>query len=224
MHIPLTPSVVGVVASEAALLEIKDLPLSFGEVRVDKIPSKHRNFRALSEHLREVRGRIILTVRHPEEGGLQILTYARRQRLFLELMPLAHILDVEFRSLNALYEVIQEASRKGVDVMASFHDFKKTPSLEELIRLEKRALEHGVAAMKIATFARDEADIRVLLEFLCLPFTVPKSVMAMGPLGKASRILFGKWSIFNYGSIGKAIVKGQWPALQLQQLLFEDLA
>ena len=50
----------------------------------------------------------------------------------------------------------------------------------------------------------------------------PLSVMGMGPLGKASRLLFARaGSLLNYGYLGEPQVSGQWSALTLKARLEE---
>lgn len=159
----------------------------------------------------------ILTVRHPSEGGAGRLSVAAREKLFLRLLPGAAYVDVELRSFQAMRNVLESA--KGVRVIASFHDFRKTPGSAALRDLSDRAADSGADVLKVATRVTAPKDIARLLELFSVS-RLPVAVMGMGPLGFSSRLLFAACgSVLNYGWLHRPNVPGQWPALELKAML-----
>ncbi len=173
---------------------------------------------------------LIVTVRHPAEGGLDAaLDAPARRRLYERFLPVAAWVDLEVRSLRALAAVAAQARASGGKLIASFHDFQGTPGVRRLRALADRAAATGADVCKIATTTRTPGDLARLLDLLeshggrdGLPLL---AVMGMGPLGKASRLtLAAAGSVLNYGHLGDgAQVPGQWPAARLRERIDEML-
>jgi 3-dehydroquinate dehydratase-1 len=163
--------------------------------------------------------RWILTVRHPLEGGAGDRGAAERGREFLRLLPRAAFVDVELRSLRALRRVLADANDRGIPLIASFHDFRRTPGPEKLRELALRAEDAGAGIFKIATWTSAPRDVaRLLALFEVCP--IPLAVMGMGPLGYSSRLLFAHCgSALNYGWLHRPNVPGQWAAVDLKKML-----
>ncbi len=143
---------------------------------------------------------------------------ARREAL-LELLPAAVLVDVEIRSLRGMKEVLTEARKAGVGVIASFHDFQKTPPTSRLEDLVKQACDAGADGLKIATRADSPADVARLLNLL-ENSPLPLAVMGMGRLGMASRVMLAAaGSVLNYGWLHRPNVTGQWSARELRGIL-----
>ncbi|MEI8310595.1 MAG: type I 3-dehydroquinate dehydratase [Verrucomicrobiota bacterium] len=211
------PPVVGIVDSPTALSEALKLPagsVDFLEWRADCMPSG----------LQIPRSRVpwILTVRHPREGGMRELSVQQRREIFAGLLPAADLLDVELRSFATLAGIIGSARSRQIRLVASFHDFKKTPSSGKLRDLATRARDEGADIFKLATRTETPADVCRLLDlFQSAP--IPLAVMGMGPLGFGSRILFAQCgSVLNYGWLHRPNVPGQWPALELKRILASE--
>lgn len=173
----------------------------------------------LPDPLPNFRCPVLLTARDPAEGGRSALPAAARRALLIDGLPRVALVDIEIRNLNRLSGVVAAAREGQVNVVGSFHDFQKTPSLLRLRDQVRRARDAGAHAVKIATAAQDPSDIARLLDILSTS-PIPASVMAMGPLGMASRLLFASaGSVLNYGWIDRPNVPGQWAALELRRLL-----
>lgn len=101
----------------------------------------------------------------------------------------------------------------------SFHDFAKTPNLPALRKIVRSAVASGADTVKIATYLRGPADLAVLLQ-LQATTKAPLATMGMGPLGRVSRlVLAAAGSRLNYGYLDRPQVPGQWPAVELRDLL-----
>ena len=67
---------------------------------------------------------------------------------------------------------------------------------------------------------RDRRDLRCLLEFQMSETPVPVTAMGMGPAGRFSRlVLSGFGAPLCYGWLGKPQIAGQWPAMELTEML-----
>jgi len=99
--------------------------------------------------------------------------------------------------------------------MVSEHDFTRTPQEDELQLMVEKAIDQGAQIVKIATMANSVADVRRLLNFTEKCET-PIVTIAMGPIGKISRViapLYG--SLFSYGFIKGEVAPGQLPVTRL---------
>jgi 3-dehydroquinate dehydratase-1 len=67
---------------------------------------------------------LIVTVRHPLEGGAGALSAQKRRELFEKFLPHAAFVDVELRSVKELASVLNAARQNGVKIILSHHDFK----------------------------------------------------------------------------------------------------
>jgi 3-dehydroquinate dehydratase-1 len=189
------PSVVGIVDSPEALKAARRLStkeVDFLEWRVD----------FLGTGIVESKIPWIVTARHPAEGGQNAISLSARRKALLELLPSAALVDVEIRSMRGMKEVLSEAQKAGVGVIASFHDFQKTPP-----------------KLKIATRADSPGDVARLLNLLERS-PLPLAVMGMGRLGMASRVMLAAaGSVLNYGWLHRPNVTGQWSARELRSVL-----
>ena len=208
------PNLVGTIHSSKGFAEAKNTFLDAVEVRADVLPG----FPA-AQALAALPHPVILTVRRPDEGGGRPLTDAERRSVYLELLPSVAAVDIEARSVRSLREVREAALSSRRMLIVSYHDFHKTPSLKKLCEVASRAREAGADVVKIAAFLEGPAAAGRLLEAL-EKISGPLSVMGMGPLGRASRLLFAKaGSVLNYGWLGEPFVAGQWSAKEFRSLL-----
>lgn len=216
------PAVVGTVHSPRGLETAAGLRpsdgLGFVEVRADVFAGGTGE---LAEAMSAIRLPVLLTVRHPTEGGEGRLTVARRRALFEALLGPADAVDLELRSLPVMEGVLREVRKRGLLTIVSSHNFRRTPSLRELREVVRRGFAGGADVVKIATWLRGPHDLAVLLQ-LQSSTEQPLATMGMGPLGKVSRLaLAAAGSRLNYGYLDKPRVEGQWPAAQLASLLKE---
>lgn len=206
------PAVVGIVDSVEALRaarRLKARDVDFFEWRAD----------FLGTGIVETKTPWIVTARHPAEGGQNAMSSSARRVALLELLPAATLVDVEVRSLRGMETVLREARNARVGLIASFHDFQKTPSVPRLEDLAKQAADAGADVLKIATRTHSAGDVARLLDLL-EGAPLPLAVMGMGPLGMASRVvLAAAGSVLNYGWLHKPNVTGQWSAKDLRGIL-----
>ena len=131
------------------------------------------------------------------------------------------LVDVEaFREEERTSEEIRKLQSAGVHVIASFHNFDRTPDREELIRRLTRMQEMGADVAKIAVMPQSREDVMTLMEATMEAdhsLDIPVVTMSMGRLGVLSRLagtLTG--SAMTFASVGEASAPGQIPIEQMR--------
>src|SRR5207244_12463841 len=115
-----------------------------------------------------------------------------RRDLLVKFLPRAKFVDVELRSLHELGPVWDEARRRRVGRICSFHDFKRTPEPAVLHKKLLRARKAGADVFKVVTRAEDFRDLLTLFELLWSELASMRlCVLASGIFGLISRLLFG---------------------------------
>lgn len=221
------PLVVGVLPGTAALGEFIALEpeaqrdeCDVVELRLDQLGLTPE---ALLEEVEGLETPLLVTARHPAEGGQGPVEAAGRMALLEPFLQRAALMDVELQSLGELKGLIQRARAAGVGLVGSFHDFARTPSNEVLEGAVSLAEAGGVDLVKIATFLNSPEDLARLIQFAGRARRLRVSVMGMGPLGPVSRLVLAKCgSLLNYGYLGaEGNAPGQWPARRLKAVLAE---
>jgi 3-dehydroquinate dehydratase type I len=134
------------------------------------------------------RAPLIITARHPREGGANNLSLKQRHELLARFLPHARYVDVELRSAKALRSLLELARRKNVRRIISFHDFNSTPPLRSLRTKARAARSFDADIFKIATRTDTSAQLGRLLDFITdEDVDLPLSVMGIGKLGRSSR-------------------------------------
>jgi len=216
------PSIVAVIASLRDFDDISSMSsrsFDLCELRIDKLlPSLDD----LPPRVRELPLAKIATVRDPLEGGANSIPESTRLNLFVRWLPFCDSIDVELRNLSRFSKLIQEAESTGKEVIVSFHDFAKTPKLEELQEMFDRSGRVPHRIFKVATTVSEWSDVEILVHLIQDNPEFRVAAMGMGALGKLSRLVLARLgSCLAYGSLGAAAVPGQWPVARLSDLLSE---
>jgi 3-dehydroquinate dehydratase-1 len=207
---------VGVIMSLADLdsaIRMRKPPDLF-ELRLDQLA---RDVDEVERKLSKLRAPLIMTARHPREGGANQLSAQQRRDLLSRFFPRARYIDVELRSVNALRSLLQAARKKNVGRIVSFHDLKATPNSRTLRTKARAAKSDGANIFKVATRTDTPAQLTRLLEFITnRDADLAVSVMGIGRLGAISRVLLAHYgSTLIYASIGHSRIEGQ---ISLEQL------
>jgi 3-dehydroquinate dehydratase I len=207
---------VGVVASQADLRAAVRMrrPPDLFEIRLDCFSD---SLDEIAAKLPMLRAPLIITARHPREGGVNNLSTADRRRLLARFLSAARFIDIELRSVAALGTVIQLARRKKIQPIISFHDLKSTPTVRTLRAKAQRAKKYGATVFKVATRTDTPAQLKRLIDFFeHTGVDIAVSAMGMGRLGATSRLLLARaGSALHYGSLGRPLIEGQ---LSIEQL------
>jgi len=216
----LRPCVVGVIASRADLdraIQMRRPPDLF-EVRLDCLVHLVEQ---LENKLPRLGAPLIITARHPREGGANKLSLRQRRSLLTRFLPHARYVDVELRSALALDSFLRLAEHKRVRRIISFHNFKSTPSLRILWAKAWAAERHAANIFKVATRTDRPVEVARLLSFIeNKNVDLPASAMGIGKLGAISRVLLARaGSALVYGSIARETdIEGQLSLEQLRML------
>ena len=179
--------------------------------------------------LREVLGEtpILFTFRTSKEGGEKAI----EDEAYVELNQkaartgLIDLVDVEaFTGDDAVKAVVETAHECGVKVVASNHDFHKTPDKDEIVSRLRKMQDLGADIPKIAVMPQNKKDVLTLLsatEEMATEYADrPIITMSMSGTGVISR-LCGECSVRRLHSalVGKASAPGQMGAEDLQTVL-----
>ena len=227
--VPITGTAREEILEEARALT--SVPSDMAEWRIDWFEdvSDFGKVRGLLEELREILGEmpLLLTFRTYEEGGKRSIEKTAYAELCIAAARtgLIDLLDVElFSGDETVREIIENAHREGVKVIASNHDFSRTPARKEIVRRLCLMQDLGADILKIAVMPSGRNDV---LELLAATLEMseqhagsPVVTMSMGSTGVLSRItgeFFG--SAITFGTAGKASAPGQIEAPALAAIL-----
>jgi len=210
--------------------EIACLPADIVEWRVDFYQHALETKQVL-ETLYGLRKRlanqaILFTFRTGKEGGEREISEKNYWNLNLEAASsgLTDLLDVEaFFEEKRTIQAIEEIHRTGCKVVASNHDFHKTPPTDEMVFRLSKMEEMGADVAKLAVMPLDSEDVLHLL-YATLhadkKLTIPIITMSMGKMGMFSRIsgsLTG--SAMTFASVGEVSAPGQMPLEKVAEIL-----
>jgi 3-dehydroquinate dehydratase-1 len=186
---------------------------------------------------------VLFTFRSRSEGGERSITWENYQELllFVAQTGLVDAVDVElFFGYERLHGVrlseetdasavlsnvmqyrddavvllIQQLKAAGVAVIASNHEFSKTPPVSHMVARLAKMQELGADVAKLAVMPQSAADVLALssatLQMHEEHSATPIITMSMGALGVVSRIAGGLYgNAMTFASAGKASAPGQ---------------
>lgn len=198
----------------------------FLEIRLDSFPKKarHRIPSILQEIKRTTSLPLISTVRSPKEQGLKPhhpdWTDSERRKVYEMALPHSEMIDVEFSSTRILKNLIRLAHRLRKKVILSAHNFRAVPSEKTILELHKKFKTLSGDIFKIAATPKDGGDVGKLLGLCSQMKSTARIFIAMGELGKISRIIgFSFGSCMTYGCLDKQSAPGQIPVSELARYL-----
>ena len=225
--------IVGVTREEilAAAETIKSTKADVVEWRVDwyedifDFAKTEETMKALREVLGETP--ILFTFRTSKEGGeksIETETYVELNQNAAKT-GLVDLVDVEaFTGDEVVKDIIEGAHAHGVKVVASNHDFDKTPDKDDIVGRLVKMQEFGADIPKIAVMPQCKKDVLTLLEATREMAEEhadrPIITMSMAGTGLISRLcgeVFG--SALTFGAVGKASAPGQMNASDLREIL-----
>jgi 3-dehydroquinate dehydratase-1 len=170
---------------------------------------------------------ILFTFRTSKEGGEKAIEPEAYAKLNIQAAKTGYVdlVDVEaFTGDEVVKEIIAGAHECGVKVVASNHDFHKTPSQEEIVSRLRKMQDLGADIPKIAVMPQCKKDVLTLLcateEMSTNYADRPIITMSMGGTGVISRACgetFG--SALTFGAAKKASAPGQMGVFDLQTVL-----
>ena len=156
------------------------------ELRIDGLDEP--NTKVVRNIIEEIDFPTIITNRVRSEGGSFKGSEEERMAILQECSDIADYVDIE---LQTDLEYINSIKKSGVKTIISFHDFKETPPIDDLVAIIKKEKRIGDIA-KIAVMPKDLEDTIIILAIL----SRCKNTIAisMGELGSYTRIIASKFS------------------------------
>lgn len=223
--VPLTESRIDPLMKEAAY--VRALPADLYEWRMDAFAGDV-GF-ALSALGRVLGGKPLLcTLRTRKEGGQSPLAGAAYEEFLSALLQRGgfQMLDMEFcHGPGVVGRLLERAEKAGIAAVVSKHDFSRTPPEEEIAQTLIDMARLGPCLPKYAVTPHSPGDLLALLgaTYRARQEAGPVVTMAMGPLGKLTRVCgqaFG--SCMTFGAGKNASAPGQLDTEDLRAIL-EDL-
>ncbi len=220
--------VVGVITSSPELdfaIRMNEPPDLFA-LRLDRLvrpPSPGYGVASVIDHRLEnkisrLRAPLVITARHPMEGGANRLSPSERHNLLARFLSRAGYIDVELRSAPVFVSLLRLARRQNVRRIISVHHLKGTPSPSRLRAQARAAKTYGADLFKVATRTDTPAQLTRLIDFAAAKnVDIAVSAMGIGKLGAASRVLLAcGGSALVYVSLGRSDIEGQMSLDQLR--------
>lgn len=169
---------------------------------------------------------LLFTFRTKAEGGEKEIEFEQYKRLLHGVAATSYVdlIDVEMFFDDTVPGLISDLKNKGVKVIASNHDFVKTPSKEEIIRRLCYMQEKGADIAKLAVMPQNKKDVMTLLiateEMASQHATGPIVTMSMSGMGSVSRVtgeIFG--SSITFGTLGRVSAPGQIHVDKLKEIM-----
>lgn len=209
--------------------------------RVQKIENVLNVLSGLHHILGEIP--LLFTFRTAKEGGERNILWEQYEMLLKKVAESGSVclLDIEmFRGYDErlhqkkewkvtdvcnrrMLDLIEEVKKKVV-IVGSYHDFKKTPSNEEMLRRLLFIDRMGADIPKMAVMPNEREDVLRLMEATSLAERLimdkPLITMSMGALGAVSRVsgeVFG--SSITFGCLKKMSAPGQIEVGKLREVL-----
>lgn len=179
--------------------------------------------------LREALGDIalLMTFRTSKEGGEKAIEAEAYAALNIAAAQSGYVdlIDVEvFTGDEIVSRIIEEAHAAGVKVVASNHDFDKTPDKDDIVGRLRKMQEMDADIPKIAVMPQNKKDVLTLLaateEMYSEYADRPIITMSMAGTGVISRLcgeVFG--SALTFGAAKKASAPGQMGVNDLHTVL-----
>lgn len=222
------------ITKEDIIAEAKSLdniPVDVVEWRVDWFESVF-DFGKVEDTLKELRAALgdlplLMTFRTSKEGGEKAIEADAYAELNIKAAETGYVdlVDVEvFTGADIVKKIITAAHKAGVRVVASNHDFDKTPDKDDIVSRLRKMQDLDADIPKIAVMPTSKKDVLTLLaateEMYREYADRPIITMSMAGTGVISRLcgeVFG--SALTFGAARKASAPGQMGVNDLSTVL-----
>ena len=186
------------------------------EFRIDAL--KTHDIDEIKNTIREIDFPMIATNRIDSEGGSFKGCEEERINILYECAPLVDYVDIELQSND---EYIKKIHDTGVTTIVSYHDFEKTPGLDEITYIVEKEQELGDIS-KVAFMPQNLEDTITILAVLS--HCKNTIAISMGDLGSYTRVMASKFdSPITFAAGRDATAPGQIDIETMKALLNMDL-
>lgn len=186
------------------------------EFRIDALDNP--NFKDIQKIIEEINFPMIATNRISSEGGSFKGTEEERIDILLKCAPLVDYVDIELQSDDKYIKQIHDT---GVTTIVSYHDFHKTPEINEIMYIVEKEHKLGDIA-KVAFMPRDLDDTLKILAILS--HCENTIAISMSDLGSYTRVMASKFdSPITFAAGTDVTAPGQIDIETMKSLLNMDL-
>lgn len=186
------------------------------EFRIDALDNP--NFKDIQEIIEEINFPMIATNRISSEGGSFKGTEEERIDILLKCAPLVDYVDIELQSDDKYIKQIHDT---GVTTIVSYHDFHKTPEINEIMYIVEKEHKLGDIA-KVAFMPNDLDDTLKILTILS--HCENTIAISMSDLGSYTRVMASKFdSPITFAAGTDVTAPGQIDIETMKSLLNMDL-
>lgn len=186
------------------------------EFRIDALDNP--NFDDIKEIIEEINFPIIATNRISSEGGSFKRSEEERIDILLKCAPLVDYVDIELQSDDRYIKQIHDT---GVTTIVSYHDFHKTPEINEIMYIVEKEQKLGDIA-KVAFMPNDLDDTLKILAILS--HCENTIAISMSDLGSYTRVMASKFdSPITFAAGRDVTAPGQIDIETMKSLLNMDL-
>lgn len=212
------PRLVGVIASPAGLAEAVRLaePPDLFELRLDAL---HDSLGQVERAIPRLRAPLILTARHPAEGGFHRLAPAARRALLERFIDRAAFIDLEARLERQTRLILAQIRRHEIGLILSAHLSGRRLTSNAFLRLTTKAGAFRPDIFKLVARTDDAGDLDALISLFANrpPADFQFAAMGLGKLALASRLALERLgSALTYGAVGEPVMPGQPSLSQLR--------
>lgn len=186
------------------------------EFRIDALDNP--NFKDIQEIIEEINFPMIATNRISSEGGSFKGTEEERIDILLKCAPLVDYVDIELQSDDKYIKQIHDT---GVTTIVSYHDFHKTPEINEIMYIVEKEHKLGDIA-KVAFMPNDLDDTLKILAILS--HCENTIAISMSDLGSYTRVMASKFdSPITFAAGTDVTAPGQIDIETMKSLINMDL-
>lgn len=186
------------------------------EFRIDALDNP--NFKDIQEIIEEINFPMIATNRISSEGGSFKGTEEERIDILLKCAPLVDYVDIELQSDDKYIKQIHDT---GVTTIVSYHDFHKTPEINEIMYIVEKEQKLGDIA-KVTFMPNDLDDTLKILAILS--HCENTIAISMSDLGSYTRVMASKFdSPITFAAGTDVTAPGQIDIETMKSLLNMDL-
>ena len=195
-----------------ALKKSDFVEIRFDFLKIDQIPET-------LELIKKDLKKSVCTLRPKTEGG-QFQGNEKERTAIIKLIAEYNpfLLDVEFNTLKRNSSLTKYLKSTKTKLLVSWHDFKKTPSSNELKNKVKQMSKFS-NFVKIVSTAKSTDDSTRMLELYSKSGKNNLIAFAMGDFGRISRILCLYLGCpYTYVSLGKPVAPGQFSVDEVNKI------
>ena len=186
------------------------------EFRIDAL--ENPNISEIKKTIEEINFPIIATNRINSEGGSFKGSEEERFEILYECSDIVDYIDIELQSDD---EYIKKIHKGNAKTIVSYHDFEKTPDLNEILYIVSKEHELGDIA-KVAFMPQDLEDTLTVLAVLS--HCEDTVAISMGDLGSYTRVMAAKFeSPITFAAGTDVTAPGQIDIETMKALLTMDL-